>query len=673
MRTLLVQCALIAGLSLVTLLGGCSGGSERPRTIVLGIDGLDPGVVDLLMSEGRMPNFARLRQGGAYGRLVSSRPLLSPIIWTTIATGRLPADHQIGHFVAINEQTGEQLPVTSQMRKVKALWNILSEVGRKVAVVGWWATWPAEAVEGVVASDHTCYHFLFDEGATGASDTAGIVYPPARTDEILQLVRRPGDIGQAEIARYVDVPAERAAAQFAFQDDLSHFKWALATAHSYTEIGLELWKRDDPDLMMLYVEGVDSSSHLFGHLFRAEGLKGELAEQQQHYGRTVEQMYELADEIVGRYLEVVDDDTTLVVLSDHGFDLGVLHGDPSKTRDMRRVSERFHKIEGVLYMYGRGVKPAARLDRPVLVDVAPTLLALAGLGAAADMPGRVLTEGLTFEPPIRSVATYEGGRATAAASATGSASVDSAILERLRSLGYLDTASPTGERNLASLHFESGRYEDAVEAYRKLIEEKPEDGSLRASLAGTLGALGRYDEALEELDHAERLSPLNPESYHNRGVIYERQGKLDDAITQYRQALRYSPDYEPSRNALVRLTGTSDATGPRTDSEKLAGAMAERAAGAARRGDYAAALATLEEAARIAPQYALVYQYRANVAFLMNDREQAVAALVKALELEPDNALYRQNLETLRRPTGPDGASPASAADGDDPTDRDGR
>ena len=54
------------------------------------------------MSEGKLPNFARLRQEGAYGRLQSSPPLLSPVIWTTIATGKTPDQHGIGHFVAVS-------------------------------------------------------------------------------------------------------------------------------------------------------------------------------------------------------------------------------------------------------------------------------------------------------------------------------------------------------------------------------------------------------------------------------------------------------------------------------------------------------------------------------------------------------------------------------------------
>ena len=166
---------VVLGLALVCLASGCGSSSSSGRVIVLGLDGVDPQVVDLLLSEGKLPNFARLRQGGAYGPLESAKPLLSPIVWTTIATGKTPLEHGISHFVAVNDKTGEQLPVTSQMRRVKAAWNILSEAGREVAVVGWWATGPAETVRGAIVSDHTCYHFLFDAGAEGSRDAIALI------------------------------------------------------------------------------------------------------------------------------------------------------------------------------------------------------------------------------------------------------------------------------------------------------------------------------------------------------------------------------------------------------------------------------------------------------------------------------------------------------------------
>ena len=105
----------------------------------------------------------------------------------------------------------------------------------------------------------------------------------------------------------------------------------------------------------------------------------------------------------------MDGDTTLVVLSDHGFELGALPDDPSKTRDMRRVSERFHREQGILYLYGRGVKRARAVDGARILDVAPTVLALAGHAQARDMPGRVLTDALSLEAPGPEVASYESG------------------------------------------------------------------------------------------------------------------------------------------------------------------------------------------------------------------------------------------------------------------------
>src|SRR3989454_4079926 len=187
MRYLLVLAAL-ASFAL-----GCGANPSTERIVVLGLDGVDPRIVDLLMAEGKMPNFARLRQEGAYGRLLSSEPMLSPILWTTIATGKPPEEHGIGHFVAVNEKTGEQLPVTSGMRRVKALWNILSDAGRSVAVVGWWATWPAETIRGTIVSDHLCYHFLFPEGSTGSQDFTGVTFPPDLVRSLASLVKKPGD------------------------------------------------------------------------------------------------------------------------------------------------------------------------------------------------------------------------------------------------------------------------------------------------------------------------------------------------------------------------------------------------------------------------------------------------------------------------------------------------
>jgi Flp pilus assembly protein TadD len=478
------------------------------------------------------------------------------------------------------------------------------------------------------------------------------MHPPELMDELAPLVRRPGDLNADEMGRFVDATPDELAQPFDFQQDLSHFKWALATAQSYRAIGLKLWRELAPDVLLVYIEGVDSSSHLFGHLFRRENLYGELAEQARRYGRTVEEMYRYADDIVGSYLDALDDDTTLVVLSDHGFDLGVLHENPSWARDLRRVSERFHKLEGILYLYGNRVHAGRRLERPTLLDVAPTVLALAGVPPAADMKGRVLAEGLELPTEMTSapriVATYETEGASIETTALADeARVAPAILEHLRALGYLDVSSPKGEENFAALHFEQGEYEEAAHAYAELVREQPDSAGLRSSLAGALGALGRYDESLAELERAIELDPTNPGPYHNRGVILERRRDEAAAARAYETALRYAPDYEPSKQALLRLRGYAIVDRPTTADERRASSLTEEAHQAALRGDYAGAIQMLAEAEEIAPDLGRISHYRSNVAWLMGDRAGAIAALLRAIELEPDNPLYRTNLQRL--------------------------
>ncbi|HSP97062.1 MAG TPA: alkaline phosphatase family protein, partial [Candidatus Dormibacteraeota bacterium] len=337
-------------------------------------------------------------------------------------------------------------------------------------------------------------------------------------------MKRPGDLTTADLAPYVHVDAAALARPFDFNDPLAHFRWALATAESYRAIAEDLWQTDRPDLLMAYIEGTESTSHLFGHLFRAGGLAGELAEQQRQYGDAVEGMYEFADRLIGELVAMMDADTTLLVLSDHGFALGALPDDPSVTRDMRRVSERYHRDDGILYLYGRGVRQGATVSGAALLDIAPTVLALIGVAPPRDMPGRVLTDGLTVADPPRVLASYETGDAVSTP-AGDDAAVDAAVLEHLRSLGYLDTESPEGERNLAAVLFQQGRYAEAASAFEALVRARPDDGALRASWAGALGALGRYDEALREIDRAIAAAPLNPEGLHNRAVIRERQGR----------------------------------------------------------------------------------------------------------------------------------------------------
>ena len=610
---------------------------------MLGLDGVDPDVVDLLIAEGKLPNFARLKTEGASAGLYSPPPLLSPIIWTTIGTGRKPSDHGIGHFITVDPTTGKELPVTSELRRVPAVWNMFSDADRTVGVVGWWATWPAEEVNGVLVSDHAAYHFLMGQKLEEEGSRDGVTFPPEAMEELGRFLRRPEEVSAEELEPFVDIDPAELDKPFEFENDLSHFRWAVGAAKTHRDIGLHLWETDEPDLLLVYVEGVDTTSHLFGHLYRQSDLAGELAEQQKRYGQAVEQMYLFADEIVGQFLEVMDERTTLLVLSDHGFKLGELPSDPSMTRDMRRVSEAYHRETGILFLYGAGIRPGVRIDGATTSDITPSVLALAGLPVAEDFAGRVLEEVIAV--PTTTIASY--GLRDRDGSGMQQEGVDAAMMEKLESLGYVGDGATTNDRNLANILLREGRFEEAAYAFRQLVEASPEEAELRGALATALIGVGETEEAMREFDRALELDPLLVPALFNRGRLHEVSGEIDAAISDYRESLRYDADYKPARRALQRLGVGLVGRVAVTEEEKQSNRLLREASAMIKRGDYEGAAKKIDEAEALTPDVAEVYQYRSNVAYLTGDREGAAKALERALEIEPDNALYRENLRRL--------------------------
>jgi predicted AlkP superfamily phosphohydrolase/phosphomutase len=125
---------------------------KKQRVYLIGFDGASWNLMERPLREGKLPNFKKLIQTGTSGPLKSFVPTKSPILWTTIATGKVPKKHGVGSYTA--EVNGKVVPVSGMQRGVKAYWNILSDFGVKVGVVNWWVTWPPEKINGFMVSDH---------------------------------------------------------------------------------------------------------------------------------------------------------------------------------------------------------------------------------------------------------------------------------------------------------------------------------------------------------------------------------------------------------------------------------------------------------------------------------------------------------------------------------------
>src|ERR1041384_5542500 len=128
-------------------------GRLASRVLLIGWDGADWKLINPLLEAGQMPHLARLIERGAMGNIASLTPMLSPILWTSIATGKHADKHQILGFAEPDGARGRIRPVTSTSRRCKAIWNIASERGLRAGVVNWFASPPAESINGFVVTD----------------------------------------------------------------------------------------------------------------------------------------------------------------------------------------------------------------------------------------------------------------------------------------------------------------------------------------------------------------------------------------------------------------------------------------------------------------------------------------------------------------------------------------
>ncbi|HEV8337356.1 MAG TPA: alkaline phosphatase family protein [Candidatus Polarisedimenticolia bacterium] len=436
-----------AALVVMALSAGCSGRggtsspglpplSERFKVIVFGVDGADWRVIRPLMDAGRMPHFRKMVDGGASGVLLSMEPTLSPALWTTIATGLPPASHGIADFI-VRLPGGGYRPVTSDMRSAPAFWNILGnrDGGRTAGVVAWLATWPAEPIHGYMVTSYLPYVFNWSTGrplkGTVVEGIPRQTFPDSLMREIEPLKVKPEALDRALVGRFYDASALPRVSPEA-RECVEGFLWSLASDETYRRIGLHLYARHSVDLFAVYFGGIDVVSHRFWKFTypQDEPYATPPAEIEILKG-VIPGYYEYIDEILGEFMSRMDQHSTLVVLSDHGFKPVFFPGKPT--------TSGHHRLEGILALYGRGIAPGATIEGATLVDVLPTVFALIGEPISRQLPGKILAGAFSELGAERRKAAYVDAYPPRPAPSPAAADqeVDSNVIERLKSLGYI--------------------------------------------------------------------------------------------------------------------------------------------------------------------------------------------------------------------------------------------
>lgn len=251
------------------------------RVAVIGLDGVSYALIKDLSKKGHLPNLSSLMQEGFTCEMETSIPPVSSVAWTTFMTGVNPAKHGIfGFMERRRESYGVYFPNASQIQS-STLWEILTNESKKTVAINIPQTYPARKINGIIISGFV------------ALDPDKAVYPPKLAPALKEIDYR------------IDVDYQGAS-----EKKNEFFKDLLYTLKKRRDIVLYLMDRVGWDLFIGVFTGTDRLNHYFWDDYENP---------ESDFHRFFISFYEEVDKIIGQILTKLDDQTALIIMSDHGF------------------------------------------------------------------------------------------------------------------------------------------------------------------------------------------------------------------------------------------------------------------------------------------------------------------------------------------------------------------
>jgi predicted AlkP superfamily phosphohydrolase/phosphomutase len=262
--------------------------SGGPKILCLGLDGATMDLILPWIEAGKLPTFKYLRDSGGFGELESVVQPCSAQAWTSFMTGKNPGGHGIFGFRKQLPGSYKHAFASGGMVGSRKIWNILSQSGKQVFIMNVPVTYPPEPVNGCLIS-----------GMDAPGTDCVFTYPPEMRKELMRITNG-GYVITVHLGGYLTSDRRRRKAL----DKL------LNMAERRTQAALHFLKTHPWHFAMVKYDIPDQAQHYFWQYLRLDG-NGK-------FGDAIYRTYLKLDEIVGRFLREIDEDTTLMVVSDHG-------------------------------------------------------------------------------------------------------------------------------------------------------------------------------------------------------------------------------------------------------------------------------------------------------------------------------------------------------------------
>ena len=512
-------------------------GTESPlarRLLLVGWDAADWMVIDPLLQAGKLPFLASLMKRGVHGNMATLYPALSPLLWTSVATGKRADRHGILHFVEPTQDGKSLRPVTNLGRQCKALWNILHQNGKRSAVIGWWPSHPAEPINGVMVSD------LFAKGLEcepAPPMPRRAVWPPDWSERIAELRTLPVELPLEALRMFIPDVDQINQQETAI---LHHFAAQIAETMSVHAAATEALEGTAWDFAAVYYNWLDHIKHGFMRFYPPR-LPWIPEDEFERFRHVIDNAYCYQDAMLGRLLALAGEDTHVLVMSDHGFLSD--HRRPEVYPGEQLGAAAEHRHFGMFCLAGPGIRSGEKIHGATLLDIAPTILHLFGIPAGADMEGKLLRSAFRAPADLDTIPSWEDvpGDAGCHPPGTGVDSLSAAeAMQQLIALGYLappdkDHAKYMSdvlydrEVNKARVIMGAGRTTEALPLWTSLHERRPDDIRPLQSLIEIHLGNGSPHEAARILDAAEPF--LNDSTAAAREKLStDRKARPDDEL-----------------------------------------------------------------------------------------------------------------------------------------------
>jgi predicted AlkP superfamily phosphohydrolase/phosphomutase/tetratricopeptide (TPR) repeat protein len=519
-----------------------SGESKKRKVLLIGWDAADWKIINPMIEAGEMPALEGLINEGVMGNLATLEPSFSPMLWTSIATGKRAHKHGVLGFIEPDSSGLKIRPVSVVSRKVKAIWNILMQEGMRVHNVGWWPSHPAEPLNGISISN--AYQKAQKPYGQPWRLSKGTVHPQKMNRLFASLRVHPGELTPAHILPFVPHAAK------VDQDKdkrLVNVAKMLAETSTINSAGTWILENEEWDFMGMYFDGIDHFCHGFMN-FHPPRMRNVTDEQFELYQGVVKSAYKFHDMMLDRQLKLAGPDATIILVSDHGFHSDHLR--PSFLSDEPAAPAQQHRNYGVICMKGPGIKRDERIYGATLLDVAPTILSLFGLPVGEDMDGKTLVqafENRTERKSIESWEEVEGICGMHPADKLEDPYDTSEEIARLVELGYVEEPEKDDKKNvekavqesrynLGRAYMGAGMFTDARAIFEELAKKAPEESRFVLRLASCRFEMKEYESCLEIItsfgdwlsrDLAERKNN-KPEEIDREQIDDEELRKLEE-------------------------------------------------------------------------------------------------------------------------------------------------